>query len=313
MSKVRKKPATISEAFEAWLVSEVHPGTTVRRYRHGLRRLALRGLARLEDVTAERVEALQRESLALGYSPVYVRGDLGALRTVLSFSVPRGWFPREVNDAIRAVPLPTDPPRQRLRAKHLSRDEVEHLARTAAEVLPRVELPIRVAALSGLRTTELARVRAEDARERLLHVETVPELGEQGSCKTGPRTVPMCAELVAIFRDRLPSSGYVFLPESATRNWANRRREFVSAWSLRRDLKRVVQAAGMDRDVLFRVLRHTRASWWLQAGVSIHKVAFFMGHTVETCELFYGGLLDRYDADCERMPALEGVKAWPTS
>lgn len=52
---------------------------------------------------------------------------------------------------------------------------------------------------------------------------------------------------------------------------------------------------------------HGGLSWWLQGspeegGASIYKVADWLGHTVQTCEDFYGSLLDAYDPECERAP-----------
>lgn len=307
------KPTTLLDVFALWRLSEPHPGSTLRKYHDALRRLGRHGLIRIEDVTVERVDELQRELLSLEYTPVYVRGEFSALRAMLGYSVPRGWFPKEKLDLIRGLTMPGDGPKSRRRARHLARHEVELLATTAAKVLPRVELPIRVASLSGLRISELARLRAEDVRERLIHVVAVPELEEQGACKTGERTVPVCQELADIFDERLPRSGYLFVAPSAAKCWANRKRDFISAFSLRRELKVVRQAAGLPEDVTFGVLRHTRASWWLQAGCSIYKVADWMGHATETCEVYYGALLDKYDPDCELMPELEGVNPWRTS
>lgn len=53
----------------------------------------------------------------------------------------------------------------------------------------------------------------------------------------------------------------------------------------------------------FLTLRHTFASWHVQAGVSIAKVARWLGNCVAICERHYAALAPGGDPDCERMPA----------
>jgi integrase len=54
----------------------------------------------------------------------------------------------------------------------------------------------------------------------------------------------------------------------------------------------------------FTLLRHTRASWWVQAGVPLAKVAKWMGHSINICARHYAGLQPGYDTDCERAPGI---------
>lgn len=71
---------------------------------------------------------------------------------------------------------------------------------------------------------------------------------------------------------------------------------------MQRRLRALRGVAGMPH-VTFHLLRHTRASWWIQAGVALVKVAKWLGHSVEVCSTFYAGIRAEYDADVERMPA----------
>lgn len=170
--------------------------------------------------------------------------------------------------------------------------------------------PISVAPWLGPRVGELARLRAEDRSAGLMWIENMPEFGEAGACKTGSRPVPICSELAAIL-DRLPRRGWLFPSnQPGPMGYLGRpsRLPFLSRRTLEKGLARVREAAGIP-DVTWFVLRHTRAAWWLQGspatggGASIYKVADWLGHTVATCELFYGSLLDAYDPECERAPA----------
>lgn len=153
---------------------------------------------------------------------------------------------------------------------------------------------------SGARGQKSAR--AEDVRNGSLSVTTLPDFGEFGSCKTGPRVVPVCRELRELVEGRLPPEGWLF-PSVPPTGGGKQVFPFMSRGLLERGLLRLRRKLGMADDITWIVLRHTRASHWLQGGVSIYKVADWLGHTVKTCEEFYGSLADGYDPDCERMPA----------
>lgn len=58
--------------------------------------------------------------------------------------------------------------------------------------------------------------------------------------------------------------------------------------------------AGSGVRMTLTLCRHTRASWWIQAGVPVALVAKQLGHSVAVCLRHYGGLSDGYDATLER-------------
>jgi len=294
------------ETFALWAASSPRRPGTLRSFRGALLRLAALGLRTAADVTVGRVGELQRAMLARGLKPRSIRTDFVAVFVMLWFLVELGRFDEDAFHAIRRASIRI-PKRQgrRHRIRHLGWLEVEHLARTAEHYEPRIELPIRVASLSGPRTGELARMRGEDYWDGGLHVETLPEWGEAGSCKTGPRVIPVCAELDRLLRERLPRSGWLF-PSGTLHPSRPPATPFLSRVALETGLKRVRRLADLPDDITWIVLRHTRASWWLQDGRSIYKVADWLGHTVQTCETYYGSLRDGYDPDCERRdPALD--------
>ena len=54
------------------------------------------------------------------------------------------------------------------------------------------------------------------------------------------------------------------------------------SWETARDL------AGMDGDVTPHILRHTRATWMMQAGVDLWEASGALGMSVKTLETVYG-------------------------
>lgn len=298
----------LSEAFSYWLGSAERRHSTATRYAYAIDRLRALGLRGTGDVTRERVCLLQRELVTRGWSVVSVRAEFAALRSVLAQLAKDGIFSKPLLVELRESALPAPDRGRKRRVRFLSRLEFERLAHTAAKIAPRIEPLLRVAVWSGVRTGELVRMRREDVRGDHFWVETLPEWGEAGSCKTGPRPVPICRELARVL-ERLPRSGWLF-PSVDSRFRAGRRpaTPFVSRWTYETTFALVRSASGFGKDVKPMTLRHTRASWWLQGrppegGASIYKVADFLGHAVATCEKFYGSLVDGYDAECERAPA----------
>lgn len=57
---------------------------------------------------------------------------------------------------------------------------------------------------------------------------------------------------------------------------------------LRRSWRQAVKAAGLDSKVIPHSLRHTRATWLMQAGVAIWEAAGSLGMTPETLSKIYG-------------------------
>ena len=77
------------------------------------------------------------------------------------------------------------------------------------------------------------------------------------------------------------------------RRWARSQR-FVVEWrgepvrSIRKAFAAAVAEAGLGDEVTPHTLRHTAATWMMQAGVDLWQAAGFLGMTVETLERTYG-------------------------
>lgn len=288
---------SLLEILERWDLVAKRSRRTVENYRWALRRLAVHGVVTLNDVTSVAVSRYL-ESREAKNAPQ----EIAALASIARYAVACGDAPRELLNIVRDL-RPKLKRRRPLHARFLSRSEYERLCRAARQQRTHrdeAELVVVLGTLSGLRAGELARLHwdAIDLERRLIHVRFDQALGDRGGIKTnGERLVPICKELLqhlAAWPDR---AGYVFRHGAkASRN------PVATVATLHWRLVRARIRAGVPEARLV-VLRHTRASWWVQAGVPIAKVAFWLGHSPEVCARFYAGLLQGYDEDCERVPA----------
>lgn len=78
------------------------------------------------------------------------------------------------------------------------------------------------------------------------------------------------------------------------RRWKRRGQRFAVEWnsepvtSIKKAFRAVVKDAGLGPDVTPHVLRHTAATWLMQAGTDPWEAAGFLGMTVETLMSRYG-------------------------
>lgn len=277
---------------------------TITRYEQAVRSFAHFGLRSLSDVTPSVVAAYVEFRLVF-VAPVTVEGDMAALTTILRFARAEDALILAVKACMPRVARP-----KRLTAPHLDRGELSVLADSARARAPSAELPILVDVYTGLRIRELCRLRWSEidlgARPRV-HVRIVTELGPEGRIKTGAeRVVPVCAELKSLLLERRADFGRDYLfPPGLDAAGVGSTHPFMRPHSMRRTLARAVRhvARPLSVPVSWLTLRHTRASWWVQAGVPMAKVAKWLGNSLEVCERYYAGLRDGYDPDCERIPA----------
>ena len=289
-------------ALEEWSLVRPRAHRTLVCYRYTLTRMALHGIAAAEDASVQRLSGyvLMRRAKA---GPASIKAELAALYSTLGHLVRQKRFPLELLRDLRALAPEVKRPK-RFRAPHLDRSAFELLRASAASEEARFMISVDV--LSGLRAGELARVRWEDLElgsEPFLRVKILPELGDAGTIKTGEeRVVPICRELRELLvarREALGARAEGWIFRHGPRASKNAQ---ASVKTLRAQLRRARDRAGLPW-VTFHVLRHTRASWWVQAGVSLAKCAYFLGNSLEVCERYYAGLREGYDPDCERMPA----------
>lgn len=292
----------MTEAYGLWSAQTDCKKKTKKTYAFALRHAMRFGLVRLSDCTLERVSEYSRDLRGRGLAYRTISNAMAALVAVLAACTMAGRFDPYVLATIRMMRPKHKRVRARGAAPWLTLEQVEQLAQAAAIVAPRMELPIRIGALTGVRTGELGRLHRDDfdlgPRPVLRVRDLEADFGERGTAKTGARTVPVCAELKRLVLERGPKEGWLF-PVSTRAAGRKPLAPFLSSWSLDFDFTFVRRAAGLPDDVKLTWLRHTRISTWLQANVSIHKVAAWSGNSVRVIEENYMHLM-AYDEDCER-------------
>jgi integrase len=126
----------------------------------------------------------------------------------------------------------------------LTREQVRALARASE-----YGEAIIIAAYTGLRAAELLSLTASSIRDQSLHV-----LGKGKKVRVVPVAKPALQALRAI-------------PFTMT------------YWQLAKDIQRAREVAGLGPEVTFHVLRHTFASWMINAGTDVLTLAKLMGHS----------------------------------
>ena len=113
-----------------------------------------------------------------------------------------------------------------------------------------------------------------------------------------PRAIPICDELLTILNRYRQLGGFVLAPKKKYRPRARYR------WEFRDVFVDMVKAAKLDvRIITPHAMRHTFASTLAQRGVSLYKIAAWMGHdTAQVTEMY--AHLTAYDEDIGRLNRL---------
>lgn len=251
---------------------------TIHNYEVALKRWAACGVVRTGDVSPE--SALRFVEARLCTVNVQSVGtEYSALLAVLSHLERTGRYNAARLAEIRRC-APRAPKRKQFSASFLTREQMERYCAGADEEAAFV---VRLACFTGLRASELARLTWADVDLacRSLHV-------RRG--KTGARRVSLCEPAIELLKAREAATGRGYASGLVLGG--------VSARTLQ-DRVRAGRAASGVR-VTLTLCRHSRASWWVQAGVPLAVVAKQLGHSVAVCVTYYAGLVDAYDPVVER-------------
>lgn len=239
----RQPDRRISEAILEWLDGECKTLKSARAFEsHARALLPFIAGKRLQDAPAV-AEDIKRGMSRDGLRPATINRRLAILRRVLNIAYKQwGWLDHPVGDRITLLPEHNE------RHLYLTPDEVDALA--AACQSPVGADAIRLAAYTGLRLSELVRLAPANYRDGCLVLDAQTKSGR-------PRIIPVPAEAVPIIA-RLPF---------------NRCKR-----SLERHFELARAAIGRP-ELHFHDLRHSYASWLVQAGAPLTAVRDLLGHS----------------------------------
>lgn len=217
------------------------------------------GARELADIQRHEVEDWLHGLSSGGLAPATCNRILAVFKTICSLAVMRGLLPTGQSPCAGVSPFKIHAQRER----YLSRDEAQRLMR-ALEKSDRPEaFAIRLLLLTGARKSEVLKARWEHVRLDL-RLLIVP-LSKSGK----PRHIPLSDEAIAIIRSIPRQQGNPWLfPGHAPGKPLS---DLYLFWNrLRREL-------GLA-DVRIHDLRHTFASFLVNAGHSLYEVQKLLGH-----------------------------------
>jgi len=250
---------------------------TLREYARDLAPAVERlGRMRLAEITPADVKDYARTLEDEGLRPATVRRRLAPVKAMLATAVEDGLLRANPTAGVRIGSPVTDDHQAEEQVKALT---VEQLARLVAEVPEGWRrLLVTTLAQTGLRISEGLGLRWADVDHKRgrLHVRRRVRDGGVGATKSrqGRREVPIAPALareLAAHRLSSPWSAdddYVFSAEAGGP---------IMARNLYRWFTPAAERAGVGW-AAFHALRHTAASRWLMAGVSIAQVSRLLGH-----------------------------------
>lgn len=259
---------TLSEYAAGWLPTCTNKPEAL--YRHSLawgRMEPYIGKRTLDALTAENVKRMV-DRLNERYSPKTVRITIATLSMMLSDARDAGLTPRNVASRIRYLPELTESDR-----RAFSLDTFHSLVACA----PEGHAPmLAIAGLTGMRIGELLGLKWANVQSDSIIVERQVRASDRkvGKTKTRTaRTIPLTAE-ARYWLDKQRSESV--RPDSV---WVfpNFYGEATPRTNMRRAFNHAANALGIHATP--HEYRHSFGSWSLQAGVPVHVVAEWMGHS----------------------------------
>lgn len=189
----------------------------------------------------------------------------------------------KARDEIRRDPcleIPKRKIKKRVRKRFLTRDECRALLHASEGDL---KIAIYLALHCGLRKGEVLQVAPHwlDLDAGLIHVQSSADWQPKDREN---RTIPLTRELAAFLAPYATRSPFIIKPNAN----ASRYR-----WDFKEPFNKLTKKAGID--CTFHDLRRTFASQLVSAGVSIYKVAKWLGDGVAVVEEYYGHLIPADD------------------
>lgn len=267
----RKPTRTIDDALDQWIATGADKLKSWKkdlRYRINVLREYTAGKT-LADLPKVS-EELKKRGQKEGMSAAAINRYLALFRRIGNLVERWGWTDLPLGRRIQLLP------EHSRRDVYLTPEEVQKLA---SKAIPVVADMIRFAALTGLRRGEMMDLQPEQIREGILVLSSVTKSNR-------PRGIPLPPEAAKIAAKRLP--------------WG------LSIYQLHDRFHEAREKAGMEY-VRWHDLRHTYASWLVQAGQPLTAVRDLLGHSSLSVTSRYGHLAPAHlRSAVDTLPELRG-------
>jgi site-specific recombinase XerD len=258
--------------FESMRGNSIRP-STMDTYRLAVNRfIAVCGDRPIDSYKPSDIEHFKNAQIQQKVSKVSINIWLRGVKSVLGFAVKHEWLTKHPVQRSLEFVIPQQSP------THVAKDDFQMLLGKVKE--PVLRDLFLFAALSGLRLSEILNLKwnAVDFEKRQFTVSN----SETFTTKTGrERTVPMHEEVYKILslrRGNGTEDGLVFCKRGGFRL----ERNYVS-----KKFKGYVRNAELSEKLHFHSLRHSCASWLVDAGVSLYVVQTILGHSnISTTQIY---------------------------
>lgn len=241
-SKLGKAPKRLfSEALLRWLNGECRTMKSRKKLESHARNLApyIKGVWLIDSLQA--LEEMKEAMLSEGLTTMTVNRRLAIGRRVLNMSYkPWKWLDRPLGDQVVMLAENSD------RHIYLTKSQVNKLVKVCGD--PDVSNMILLAAYTGLRKGELLKLGKENKKNGCIILDASNKSGR-------PRVIPLPPEVKHI---KFPLN--------------------ITEWKHRKNWEAARKECKLDH-VRFHDLRHTYASWLVQAGAPLTAVRDLLGHS----------------------------------
>ena len=247
------------------------------------------GKLHLDQITRDGIMTLHQEQIANGAAPASANRLVILLRYMFNLAIQ--WETRGVSDnPTKGVPLAEV---NNQRERYLTAEEVQRLCKAVKESEnPLLKPIISMLLLTGARKSEVLHAKWADLdleRKRW----RIPYT------KSGkPRTVPLSESALEVLRSvpRVEESGYIFQSPVTGKPFNS----IYNSWNNAR------KKAGLE-DVKIHTLRHSFASFLVNAGRNLYEVGKLLGHTQVKTTMRYSHLADETLAEAVNSVPLKKV------
>ncbi len=229
------------------------------------------GDRQLADIGRKEVETWLRDLLVRGLAPATCNRILAVFKSICSLAGTHGLLPAGQSPCAGVLPFKI----HNLRERYLTPDEARRLMRELERSARPEASAIRLLLLTGARKSEILKARWEHVRLDL-RLLIVP-LSKSGK----PRHIPLSDEAMKVIRSipRQPDCAWLFPGRTTGKPLS----DVYGFWN------RLRRALGLA-DVRIHDLRHTFASFLVNAGHSLYEVQKLLGHSDPRTTMRYAHL-----------------------